>query len=281
MKKIFQFFIVLLLLSSSVCKAWNTLGHMVIANIAYTHLTPEVREKVDKMTADFNDEYSNIHTFLDLAPWPDTLHSQKIESFTRWHYIDVAFSSDDTPLQDLTDTDNIIWAINTIEPILQNKNGNKYELSRFLSFMVHLVGDIHQPLHTVSRISSSYPNGDQGGNFYKILDPMKTTTTISLHKFWDEGGDLFNNDTSLDHINSLTKSIMDDYPENIFGDEAHDLNPENWANEGLESSKTFVYTTPENQIPSLEYQNLAKQMVEVKVALAGYRLANLLNILLV
>jgi hypothetical protein len=279
-KKLFQLCIAFLFLSSSVCQAWNTLGHMVVANIAYTQLTPEVRAKVDKMVTDFNDEYSSIHSFLDIAPWPDTLHSQKIESFSHWHYIDIAFSADSTALQDLTDTDNIVWAINTIEPVLKNKNANKYESSRFLAFMVHFVADIHQPLHTVSRITSNYPNGDQGGNLYKILDPMKTTSTISLHKFWDEGADLFNDDTSADHITFLTQTIMHDYPENTFGNAVNDLNPETWANEGLESAKIFVYTTPENQIPSTNYQNSAKQIVEAKVALAGYRLANLLNLLL-
>src|SRR5260221_234145 len=102
MKKIFQFIIVFLFFPSSVCLAWNALGHMVVANIAYTHLTPEVRAKVNKMVIDFNDEYSNIHTFLDVAAWPDTLYNQKMKSFSHWHYIDIAFSDDNTPLHDLT-----------------------------------------------------------------------------------------------------------------------------------------------------------------------------------
>jgi hypothetical protein len=267
------------LLVSLTSHAWNALGHMVVANIAYSNLTPDVRSKVDKIAKDFSSEYASIHSFLDLAPWPDTLHSQNIESYSHWHYVDLAFSADATPLKDLTDTDNVIWAINTIEPVVKNNNANIYERARFLSFLVHMVGDIHQPLHTVSRISAAHPDGDQGGNLYKILDP-KNSKTISLHQLWDRGIDLFNDDTSAEHINALTEKIMTDYPSDVLGALTTDLSAEDWANEGLALSETFVYTTPENQVPSLDYQNSGRQFSEKEIALSGYRLANILNSLL-
>ena len=168
--------------------AWNPLGHMVVANIAYQNLEPQVQKKVDRLVTHFSVEYPNMASFLQMAYWPDTLHAQKIETFTHWHYIDVAFSNDGSELKNLVDTDNIVWAINNIKPVIKYKYTNAFERARFLAFLIHIVGDIHQPLHTVSYISAAYPNGDQGGNLYFI---RYQNERIKLHRFWDSGLGVF------------------------------------------------------------------------------------------
>src|SRR4029079_13629150 len=74
--------------------AWNATGHMLVANIAYENLKPEVRDNIDTLVTLMHTQHVNIATFADLAVWPDTLHAQKIETYTHWHYIDATFSND-------------------------------------------------------------------------------------------------------------------------------------------------------------------------------------------
>ncbi|MDR3492294.1 MAG: S1/P1 nuclease [Gammaproteobacteria bacterium] len=260
--------------------SWNAVGHMVVANIAYQNLQPAVRTKVDAMVADLNKEYPYITHFSQLGPWPDALRSQRIESFTHWHYVDLAISGDGTPIKNIADTDNAIWAINKIEPVLKNVKANPYEHARFLAFLVHIVADIHQPLHTVARITAAYPSGDKGGNLYIIKYPAQNPHVMPLHKLWDEGFELFNNDTSTTHIDALTNQITAQYPIQYFGSKVTELTAADWAKEGVELAPALVYSTPENEVPSPMYITLGKQTAEQRAALAGYRLANLLNLLL-
>jgi hypothetical protein len=257
--------------------AWNAVGHMVVANIAYERLKPEVRAKVDKMTMDLAKEYPNITQFQQLAPWPDSLRSQRIETYTHWHYIDKAFSTDNTPLKDLNDSDNVVWALKQIIPVVGNNAVNPYERARFLAFLVHMTGDIHQPLHTTSRISAQHPNGDQGGNQFTVLAKGNHLRGNNLHSLWDGGVGVVDVDSTKENIEAVTRSITKHYPESYFGDKIHDLKPEDWANEGFEVATKVVYNTPENQAPNTNYIETGKQTAEQRLALAGYRLAELLN----
>jgi hypothetical protein len=256
--------------------AWNALGHKVVANIAYERLQPEVRTKVDKMVSDLAKEYPEIHYFYDIAPWPDSIRSQKIELFTHWHYIDHAFSDDGTPTKNLIDTDNAVWALEKIQPVVGNAKANPYERARFLAFLVHIVGDIHQPLHTVARITAEHPDRDQGGNLFHIKYPPSKPQTITLHKLWDQGMDLL----LSSEVRSLSDKVTSLYPESYFDSQLDDLSADNWAKEGSQIAQSFVYSTPENKIPSANYITIGTEIVEEWLALAGYRLANLLNRLL-
>ena len=255
-------------------EAWNALGHMVIANIAYQKLNETPHNKIEMLNRYFQDEYPEMISFLQMSYWPDTLHAQKIETFTHWHYIDIPFSEDGTPLKNITDTDNAAWAVNTMEPILQNKYTNPYEAARFLAFFTHIVGDMHQPLHNVSRLSNAYPDGDRGGNLFFI---RFNNARINLHQLWDRGLGEFDSEINNENIAMLSKKITERYPENYFGDRVNDLDPQNWAKEGMENARKYVYVTPENQIPNPDYIEAGRQITEQEVALAGYRLAKLLN----
>lgn len=260
--------------------AWNALGHRVIANIAYQQLTGPAREEVDHSVAYLQQEYADITSFLQMADWPDTIRSLKIDTFNRWHYMDVAFSNDGTPLKNLLDTDNAVWAVNNLATVVRYQSVNPYERARFLAFLTHIVGDLHQPLHTVSLISSAHPDGDQGGNLYFVLYHMEDSERISLHKLWDNGMGVLDLDPSPDNVALLTEKITSLYPKSYFGSQIDDLDPDDWAKEGLQLAKTFAYGTAENQTPAPKYIEEGKQTAEQKVALAGYRLGNLLNQLL-
>ena len=260
--------------------SWNAMGHMVVANIAYQHVTPAVRVKLDKMIANFSKEYPQDNTLTKMSSWPDALRGQKIEMFTHWHYIDLVLSMDGTPTKDLTDTDNAVWALNAMKPIIQNTHANPYEQARFLAFMVHVVGDLHQPLHTTSRISAAHPDGDKGGNLFTLRRSTGNGAAISLHKLWDDGAGFLDGDESEAKIDSLSQLVTATYPEQSFGNVATDLNPEHWAKDGYNIAAKSVYSVPEGQVPSTSYTESEKKIVQQQLALAGYRLANLLNLLL-
>ena len=260
--------------------AWNAMGHMVIANIAYEQLKPEVREKVDQLVGNLNKEYPEMSSFLHLAIWPDSIRAQHIETFTHWHYIDIPFSSDGTSAKNNSvDTDNAVWAVQRIQVIVKNQKANPFDRARFLSFLTHIVGDLHQPLHTVTLFSAAHPDGDRGGNLYNI---MYNNKRINTHSLWDSGVGTFDNKglSATDHAKELAVTIMQLYPASSFGDKAADLNPDNWAKEGYENAKKYVYSTPENEAPSAAYITQGRLVAEKQAALAGYRLANLLNTLM-
>lgn len=258
--------------------AWNATGHMVIADIGYQNLKPEVREKIDAIIHGLTEEYPMIRSFQQAAFWPDAIREQHIETFTHWHYVDNAISTDGSALKNLIDTDNALWAYPNVAVVVKNIKANKYERARFLSFLIHLTGDLHQPLHTVSNITSRNPDGDKGGNLYTI---HYRNSRSNLHKLWDGGVGEFDTTTaSVSHVDDLSAKIMAKYPAAYFGNRASDLNPENWIKESMENAKNYVYTTPQDKTPSEAYISAGRQVAEQQAALAGYRLANMLNHLL-
>ena len=148
--------------------AWTPLGHMVIASIAYEQLRPEVKEKVDNLIGYMHQQYPEINSLAWAAAWPDLIRGQKIETYTHWHYTDVSFSTDGSALKNLKDTDNAVYELNNLMIVTKNTKANPYERTRFLAFLVHIVGDLHQPLHTVSNITANLPEGDRGGNLTTV-----------------------------------------------------------------------------------------------------------------
>lgn len=257
--------------------SWNAIGHMVVANIAYQHLQPNVREKIDNLVSYLHKEYPDTGSFLQISYWLDEIRGQHIDTYTHWHYIDMPFSTDGTRVNHAIDTDNAVWAVNHIETVVKNDQANAYERARFLAFLVHIVGDLHQPLHTVSNLTTTHPNGDKGGNLYFV---HYNNERINLHKIWDSGLGAFEGAKTIDHVNQITNMITAHYPESSFGKQISDLSAANWAKEGMVNSQKYVYSTPENQPVVSGYVETGKQVSEKEVALAGYRLGILLNQLL-
>ena len=256
--------------------AWNAEGHMLVATIAYEHLNPAVKSKVDNLIATFNKEYPAVTTLPQMALWPDELRSQKIDTFTHWHYINLTYSPDGTlASKNLIDSDNAVWALKQIMPIVAYDKANVFERARFLAFLVHIVGDLHQPLHAVARVTASLPAGDEGGNLFKIKH-----SASNLHSLWDSGLGVFSGGTSPANITALAHTVTTLYPQEYFGARVNDLRPDHWADDDLELAKSTVYNLSENQAPSTGYIGVGKTTAEQQAALAGYRLAALLNQLL-
>src|SRR5262249_25967709 len=132
---------------------------------------------------------------------------------------------------------------------------------------LHLVGDVHQPLHCLARFSAASPEGDDGGNAVRLSSPA------NLHSFWD--GVLGAGNAPSTAINSISSLPV------APTSSANALNVQHWIYEGFEA-RTTVYRSPigpRNGPFTLTdaYKARAKTLARKRIALAGARLAKILN----
>jgi hypothetical protein len=295
------------LLPASV-SAWNANGHMQVAYVAYQLLTPQTRDKANALLAknpDFanweaevpagtSDADKKLMVFMIAATWADRIKSaagfhednptdpnkcgsvsaQNI-GFTDhfrhrcWHFIDVAFAQDGTSPLPATPTPNAQERVDLFRPVL---GSNDDDLKAYdLSWLLHLVGDLHQPLHCTTRVGNTQPDGDAGGNLVKI---DLGSSMMKLHAFWD---DILGTNTRPKKVIKAAKKLPAADPT-----KASDLNVSHWVAEGVQNAKDAVYVSPVGLgagpfTKTSKYKKDAKALAKKEVALAGARLANLLN----
>jgi len=130
--------------------------------------------------------------------------------------------------------------------------GNSFNLR----LLIHYIGDVHQPLHAVSRYTTKYPSGDRGGNSFPLT---KVGQVNELHALWDSVVYEYEADMtqplSSDDWNYLTTTAANltaQFPESIFSDLDSPITE--WNQESLKIAEDFVYTNiEENTKPSDEY----------------------------
>lgn len=264
------------LLFSTPLFAWNAVGHRIVAQIAYDQLTPSVKEKVNTLTAVmFHSPYPEAR-FARAAVWPDKFRHKDTSTFY-WHFIDLPIMKDGVKMPALNQY-NVVWGIAQAEKALENGAGNTYQRAKNLSFLVHFVGDIHQPLHCASLYSAHFPTGDRGGNDYLINSPVAG----NLHGLWDEGLGLFARNPvryqfHYDQIQAIAQDWMRQYPHSFFGARLMQQSPQTWAQENYQIAISFVYSVPMNTVPSVAYIQQGQTIVREQIVLAGDRLADVLN----
>jgi len=278
-----MFVFILLALLPFPAFAWNFMGHRIVGEIAYQHLNPHTKESVDELIDYMSNAYPYSSSFQTANGWADYIKQDDIHIFDNWHFYDKPYTSDNTPVPQMVNSPNLIWALNQSISILKSPKSNQYEKALFLRFLIHFVGDAHQPLHCINRYTKNYPNGDQGGNLF-LLASNSQDTTINLHASWDNGVGLFDkkcgflrSKSNLKKAKCFAEKFQQDYPENYFGEKINNLNPEDWIDEGYQLAINTVYNTPENSSLSNNYLQVNQSIAEQQTTLAGYRLARLLN----
>ena len=183
-----------LFLSIGVCLSvifisWDVKGHKAVAVIAENHLKPNVKNQVDKLLRG--------QTMSDVASWADEIKSvPDYKSTASWHYLDLPSGLNYEQFSETVKSQNrptIYSAILHCEEQLINKNATMYQKQAALKFLIHFVGDAHQPMH-VSRAE------DKGGN---TIEVKFDHAELSLHALWD--GKL------IDHEGLSTRQIANDY----------------------------------------------------------------------
>jgi hypothetical protein len=186
-----------------------------------------------------------------------------------WHFIDMPFSTDNTPTKPAKKPNaltRIILHTKTLGLAVADDDLKSYDLV----WLLHLVGDVHQPLHATQRFSADAPDGDAGGNHVKLCDDCRD----ELHALWDD---------ALGTSSSLKAAIkaaedLDDAPD----DKIAILDPAKWVDESFKIAKASVYRKPIGQgLGPFEvtpaYKKQAKRIAQERVALAGARLAKLIK----
>lgn len=235
--------------------AWGQKGHDVTAYIAENHLTPATYETIGELL----DGKSIVYW----ANWLDNAsHSPEYAYSKTWHYknIDEGIEFEEAPLLESGD---IVRAIYEQASILQNPESTKSEKQLALKILVHLMGDIHQPMHMGHAT-------DLGGNKWTVSYFGRDS---NLHSVWDsslpEAAHKWTYTEWNDQINRTTDA---ETALIIFNG-----NPEKWGKETYEICKEVYSKTPQGTKISYDYIGEWTPTIELQLLKGGLRLADLLN----
>jgi hypothetical protein len=154
--------------------AWGPNGHRIVAEIAWLHLTPQARKAVNNILG--------RQSMAMVANWPDFIKSDTTHQYDhtgKWHYLDFPANIDRTTFDKLLQAatgENLYTETQAMIRELKNRSLSKEKQVFALTFLVHMLGDMHQPLH-VGR------DEDMGGNKVNVSWFDRPT---NLHRVWDE-----------------------------------------------------------------------------------------------
>jgi hypothetical protein len=263
--------------------AWGDLGHKVTALIAYRHLTPTARAKLDALLASDTDTLT-APDFASRATWADKYRNSHRET-AEWHFVDLEIDHPDlagacSGFPKLAAgqsasagpaADCVVDKIEEFEAELRSPATPAAERLLALKFLIHFVGDLHQPLHASD-------HDDHGGNCIGLSPELDGKT--NLHAYWDTGVVGALGGSAADIAAQLNSKIT---PTDITtwgrgGARA-------WAMESFGLSRKDVYALPsrptcgdhESVTLSPAYQATAKTDAAIQLEKAGVRIAMVLN----
>lgn len=257
--------------------AWSRLGHGLVGELAERHLDPKAKAEVARLLAGEPDP-----TLGGVASWADDLRNTDPDRFketSRWHYINAKGGGCDFDLaRDCPDGNCVVGAIEKQRAILADRSQPLDARRDALKFVVHLVGDAHQPMHAGNRT-------DSGGNGYQIslrtpLEPeayakknyVDGVMGTNLHSVWDyyiladEGLGM------KQYADRLDKLPWPPYA----ASSASDVDAKGWANESCRLIDARGIYPPEHKLDSA-YLDAMRPLAEQRVRQAAWRLARLLN----
>jgi hypothetical protein len=255
----FDFVLLLVLLTTArPAFGWGPEGHRAVAMIAAKNLTPEARAKAQALLTPHD-------TLAALSVWADDIREEHQETGP-WHYIDIPLAAPTIDMYRECPGGNCVVAkIAEYAAVLRNKSADPAVRREALEFVVHFVGDLHQPLHCAD-------NNDAGGNKVQVVFLGQPS---NLHAVWDVGiirsekqrgaqlaATLENRITREQRLAWVRGSVAD------------------WALESHALAVKVAYgKLPSGTTPNLgdDYLNAALPVVEEQIEKAGIRLAHLLN----
>lgn len=295
-------------------RAWDDFGHMEVAAVAFKKLDPRARQNVARLLK-LNPRYTNWivgakrgdedrMAFMRAATWADSIKSDpryKDDAQTAptagqnigyadpfkhayWHFVDQPFSPDGTALIPAA-APNAATQIAVFRTALAAPATGDDVKSYDLIWLLHLVGDVHQPLHCVSRYDAADPQGDRGGNAVKINGNVQPPVCDDprycpfgppneLHAFYDDivgsGYAVAPVEQAAEHLPKADAKLAAVTDEKV------------WIQEGLDLAQKAVYVAPIGAgdgpfSVTPQYQQAAYELGQHRIALAGARLARLLN----
>jgi S1/P1 Nuclease len=271
----------LLLAVAQVAFAWGPQGHRTIGAIADRLLTAEAHAAVLEILADDRDKFGNPSgrtTLESVSEWSDEIRGTPAERST-WHYDDVPVCGSEAKARYCPGAQCNTGQLARLIGVLRDAHTPPRERDEALKWVVHLLGDIHQPLHAAD-------NGDHGGNLVPVaLEGVRTRGRENLHRAWDN--DLVrlalqarNHQQPPRDIDALAAEAAN------LEREVGQGTPDSWARESNNLARNVAYHYPGfacNSVPSgivvldAAYLDAAELVVRERLLLAGARLANVLN----
>jgi len=251
--------------------AWGREGHRLTALIAEQYLAPEVKAQIEALLRADGDPNASL---ADIAPWADEYRTVHAET-APWHFVDIpksaaAFdrnrdcpvSSQDpkSPWRDCV-TDRILY----FEGRLGDTSLSSQERAIALKFLVHLIGDVHQPFHALG--------DDRGGNNLRVNflgSSQCGSSPCNLHNVWDDEMIEHENLSEAKFTDMLLQQIKDNHWDRLSGGE-----PTTWAN--ISHYYAVEAYAPNGALLNRDYVDQETKVVNAQLALGGLRLARVLN----
>lgn len=274
-----------LALAAPLAQAWNAAGHRLVASIAWQQLSPRTQAALAEALSRHPDHLhwqekarspAAAAIFAEASTWPDDIrndprfYDENREPPTpslpglpdtarhkRWHYVDLA---PDGRVQE----GEIDRQIERLGQLLRSTR-DKGQISYALPWLLHLVGDIHQPLHVGH-------HGDEGGTEFEIENPFnKRRPFSSLHAYWDDlPGPPWLRGARLERN---AERLLANHPPPLQGDIA------GWRDESHRLLAAAYPRSAGSLLPIVteEFHRQARQIAERRIVDAGYRLGGLLE----
>ncbi len=266
---------------SPLALAWGPQGHRTVGAIADRLLTARTHTVVLQLLAGDLDKFgrpSARTTLEEVSVWSDEIYGTPA-AHPRWHYDNEPVCGSVTPARFCRDGECGSEQLKRLIGVMADARATPRERNEALKWVVHLVGDLHQPLHAAD-------NDDRGGNEVQVaLAGVKTRGRESLHRAWD-------NDFVKLALHARNRQQPPAGMDTLAGEaqslvaQAGQGNPDSWVSESNNLARNvayrypgFVCGSPPAGIVLLDegYVQDAVALVRERLLLAGARLAHLLN----
>eukprot|EP00927_Polykrikos_kofoidii_P032054 TRINITY_DN27419_c0_g1_i1.p1 TRINITY_DN27419_c0_g1~~TRINITY_DN27419_c0_g1_i1.p1 ORF type:complete len:446 (-),score=35.88 TRINITY_DN27419_c0_g1_i1:32-1240(-) len=293
--------------------AWSDEGHMLTAAIARTQLSIDTIESLNRALNGWS-EFSNFNDMVSAAVWLDHIRCEQgvsdnrcgglgtsvaLKLFDSAHFEVNAYNPTNMILPDKlegSDTTHLVTAMQSADESLRVAT-SPFAINLMLRIGLHIIGDLHQPLHNSQYYSEIFPNGDVGGNRLELVGQEFP----NLHKLWDAAGGLFAATFPIPSpdITASAKSIVAEHSADSFVRQGRLHRDWNQESEGFAipraNSKFFfqsivtdsrrlipaIYaeylaengSSSTSYSPSVDYVRAVKRNATAQIAIGGYRLA--------
>lgn len=261
-----------ILLSITYLFSWDNAPHMVIAIIAQKNLNKNATKETKHLVKVFNRVHHTNYNFATLATFLDADRKRDTLKIRDKHYVTIYYYANSGHFS------HRVKRYDALVEILKNMNilkrsHNDIKRANALAVLLHLIGDINQPLHVYTLKDRRFRYGDKGGNFYKLKGKYK-----NLHKLYDSGA-MF----ELKHVKNGDVMALKNF---IYKNKLLSYKPKKLSDNiysYMYDERKYIkkiYSIVYNGYINKTYFNLVRSISYRQMGYAGYRLAYILNELL-
>lgn len=244
--------------------AWGGDGHQIVCLVAEAGLNKDAKAMITSLLdgAGISD--------AEIANWADQIRQDRPETGP-WHYVNISISSKGfEATHDSNNGNNVVDKVAELAKVVADKSQPKLKRAEALKFLVHLVGDIHQPMHCGDR-------NDRGGNT-RLVFFLEQPEAESLHRVWDS--EILWHHKGPMRVADYADKLVANIDKNKSAKWTSGT-PIDWANESMALSRDVAYANvpADGRPPKLDqaYVDKAADTVDEQLTKAGVRLAALLN----